>query len=1048
MALYNINRETGQNNLYKHQGNFTGWDWIGHESNKPGTNFRDFLLWDVVRYTRDINEDQKDFATDLVSLGESWNFCAFMKFYDTGLDWHCAAEKYRSTYETLDNFPDGSYCPEDHVIHLLNTSDELWPDEAAKFNSQIPGWAKYQPFYLYVSPQHPQSRHTMSQTMVDRIRDWQDHLGYDLEVYSGYNNLMFSTWIVEWADDEANNNIELYRNYPEWAGGMIPCDVVLKDPSEWMNYKAKFFRENMFWFQSKLEIPSPSTVKFISTIHGYFFDGIKDIDTRLTDINNDKLTDDYRGVSWPYNEEKRMDKIWKHVKGFDDEPPNERNYLWGGKTLMSTSQSVPRRKFGVWEINHSSRYGMDYLVGQLVPPIYGEEERDLEFGIIDSQVSDQQRCLGSDGTYLAAGGSVPFFPIYEGYTNLNQIGESALVKHFSTGIGIPPGGGTEQYEADIAILDHLQNHYPAKITVNEGLGECFLDKYDIVMDDLWPTGYFVDSQQTGFMKCGSNLKVQSVSKDGPLPLKWIPMLQTISHDLVIFQSSQNAFSPGLYWHTYLDTYFPEPDTIRKFRWTFYGGNSALPGDPPIPDLDAGWLAFNADMANGYTFGSKLSLFDVDAGLNYDGYIIESPDDENTVDFWHDVNSFEKGAQTLLTNCLKSYKFIGFPSGRDKVAEHLFFGKLLKTPDLHWPSLVPPGFHQNIKYDLDSTIALSENPINIELSTPVVLHTLWKANLASDTLNPEIPRLGFVFCNFSDRGYTVQTKPVDLTKLFGLEGVTYWWYNYSPTATMLHQIGEPESFQVKKTIHPRNIAVTGISPISGIVPPAGPYSMINDDENLDLVQLEDGLVSVVFGDGSMEYDIEDSISVLDGVEDFCLSKISSKNTVDIVCITKTGFEILASDGDTSFETILRGENIFSDASKIVSILETDPKFIVRDGTSLNQLSINPSKKSKAGQSFTYTADSIDCEPVRTFSIENLCSDESIDLVTISEDGSIELLNWTDEFPESMIIIEINTDADNIGFDDTDEDGDLDIVLSNSSKTGDPEVLSYIDGWKFT
>ena len=99
-------------------------------------------------------------------------------------------------------------------------------------------------------------------------------------------------------------------------------------------------------------------------------------------------------------------------------------------------------------------------------------------------------------------------------------------------------------------------------------------------------------------------------------------------------------------------------------------------------------------------------------------------------------------------------------------------------------------------------------------------------------------------------------------------------------------------------------------------------------------------------------------------------------------------------------------------------------------------------------FDIVTDEILCEPVRTFSIDNLCSDDTMDMVTITEDGSVELLNWTDETPESMVVIEIGTGADGIAFDDTDNDSDLDIILENSAKSSGPDVLTYVGDWKFT
>ncbi len=1048
MAMYNISREVAQNNLYKHQGGYDGWgvEWLGDEQNWPAAGYRDYLLWDIVRFTTDINQLENDYAEDLFStepLSASWNFCTFMKFYDSGLDWFAAASKYRETWEFLDDPSKVMNRSELTVLNFMDRSGALWPTVAAKYNPDIPGWAKYQPFYLYVSPQHPQSRHALGQPLVSRVREWQTRLKNELEVYSGYNNMMFSTWIVEWAEDL--DQIQLYHNHPEWAGGWIPFDNTLHDITGMLNYQEKFFRDNLHTFLADLRQTSstyPSTVRFISAMHGYLFESVKNGTTILND-QNDKLDGEFLGTSWPYNDNvtKRPQYIWQHMKGFPGQSTNELNFIWNSNRPYYATDYVPQRKLGNWELNMLSRYGMDYMVGGLVE---GEQGRDLDFGVIDSQLDDDDRCMGADGTYMAVGGSVPFTPVYVGYANLNQ-SNPPMVMNYMTGEPIPPGGGTTPYEGSVDMMDYLQDEYSEKIGVNEGLGECFLDRYDIVMHDAWPVAGFVETESAGMCKYATELKIEAGSKDSALPVSWIPMAQAIAHDLVVFQGSQETFPPGLFWHTYLQSYKPGNETW-KFRWTFYGGGET--GNPRIPNLNAGWLAYNADMANGYTYGSKLSMFDVDAGLAQNGEIITAPTDEDTTNFWSDVNADDLGAQTLFMNCIKSYKYAGFPTTRDKVAEHLFFGRLQRTPDLNWPSLIPPTFYRTVKYDLDTTLGLNGVPINIELGSPAVMHTLWKANLAVNASDPEIPRLGFVFCNFTETGYTVQTKPVDLKKLIDLPGVEYWWYRYSSTATMLYKILNPGSFSVKTTVNPRSTLVIGITPMGGIQPVAGPYSIIDPDENLDLLQLEDGVLSVVFGDGTMTYDAADAVTVLTGVKDFSLGKISSQETVDIVCITKTGIEVLSCDQTGAFDTILESEGLFSDAVKIAQILESEAKYIVQDGSSLKQLSITSASGGKDNELFDIVTDEIICEPVRTFSIDNLCSDDTMDMVTITEDGSVELLNWSDETPESMVVIEIGTGADGIAFDDTDNDSDLDIILENSAKNSEPDVLTYVGDWKFT
>jgi hypothetical protein len=1058
MAVYNTRREVAQNNLYKkHQSDYDNWDWIGHSSNWPNHGFRDYLVWDVVRYTEDINIPENDFPQ---SLDDMWGLGAFMKFYDTGLDWYEAATLYRTTYEFLNNSNARAGLPINHVVNKMNITDSLWPDIAAKFNSDIPDAAKYQPFFLYMSPQYsvPLLRNSFNDVLTNRLREWQIKLQNVLEVYPGHNTMLFASWIPRWAEDE--NQIELYRNFPEWAGGWIPFDSNLSDFPGDINYPTKFFRAHIKNRLDEIRTGGPSTVKFISMMHGYLFDGLRE----HTIINDPlhHLTGEYRTVSWPYNNEasKRPEKIWRHMSGFPGEATNEKNfYWWDNRSYYSngydeTGGFVPQRKKGNWELNPASRYGMDYMLGGLVT---GSDTRLLDFGILDSQLHDSHRTLGADGIYMAAGGSVPFTPVYVGYQNLTGtlIPPAPKVICYRTNNPIPPGGGITQYKAQNDMLDYLQTEYPNRIRVNEGLGDCFLDKYHIVMADSWPGGSFAKTQTVGFCTFASELKVKQIDRSNLLPVTWIPFTRAIAGDRVIFQGSQNAFAPGLWWHTYLETFdvtFHLDEA--QFRWTYYGGGHppADPEDPPEWDHEKGWEAFNADLANGYTFGSRLTMFDVVDGLDQDGILLPTPSEiDDTNRFWHDYNSEDLGARSLLMSCLRSYSNFGFPTSKDKVAEHLFFGKLQRTPK--FASVMHPNFVKKVMYDLNSNMAVDAaySPVNIELNAPSVMHSLWKSNLAEQANDPEKPRLGFVFCNFSPDSYTVHLEPVDLTELFNYQNAVYITYPYTSSLILLKPVNNPEAFVLgnhfNMNIHAFSARAFGVAAMHNLPSSLGPYTLINHDEYLDLLHLENGSLSVVFGDGSMEYDLNDAVPVLDGVIDVSVGRISSNDKLDIVCVTKTGLSVLTYNENEIFEIVFHDDSVFTDAVKITNIHESELRYIVQDGKFLHQVTFENTTEGKGRTSITAFSDEIDCDPVRTFALENLSADSNMNLVTITDFGAVELLSWQEDVPESMIVIELGTYADEISFSDIDLDGAVDILLEHSSKRGDPDILIHMEGWKY-
>ena len=88
--------------FYKHKGfNPAEWPYVGNRTNwppaaEPYGPDREYMVWDVVRYTEDIDQEQNDYPFDS-------KFCAFMKFYDSDLDWYEAAERYRKTVMLIDS---------------------------------------------------------------------------------------------------------------------------------------------------------------------------------------------------------------------------------------------------------------------------------------------------------------------------------------------------------------------------------------------------------------------------------------------------------------------------------------------------------------------------------------------------------------------------------------------------------------------------------------------------------------------------------------------------------------------------------------------------------------------------------------------------------------------------------------------------------------------------------------------------------------------------------------------------------------------------------
>ncbi len=234
LAVYNVDRKVCQTNFYKHIGDYEDWPYIGDADNQPNVggvygSDRRYLVWDVVRYTENVDEPENDYPSDT-------RLCAFMKFYDQGLDWYKAAKKYRNTVQQIDNNTPYAVGNDDYLFFKdRDGSISLWPEMTAEENPAIPDWAKYHALMLYVSPQANVQSHDFypgdsdERYVLRRIRDYQARLAGLLDVYDceGCNDLLVSSWINEWAEvdwEDEGDKIDFLWNHPEWSGSSVPTD--------------------------------------------------------------------------------------------------------------------------------------------------------------------------------------------------------------------------------------------------------------------------------------------------------------------------------------------------------------------------------------------------------------------------------------------------------------------------------------------------------------------------------------------------------------------------------------------------------------------------------------------------------------------------------------------------------------------------------------------------------------------------------------------------------------------------------------------------------
>ncbi len=1048
-ATYNTDRVACQNNIYKHTGGYDDWEYIGPESNQPSGDFQNYVLWDVVRYTEDIDGEINDYPSDP-------EFCTFLKFYPGGLDWHNSAKRYRESTRAIDeNSPCSANCEGVYTFFSQRSADiNLWPDYGnVKDNPWIPDWAKYHPLMVYISPQAGTSDHDMMQNefgVLDRVRDYQVRLADYLNVFKHLgkdtNNLPFSTWISEWSYEDppppestvASYN-DKYWNHPEWAGGYMPVDSSPDDYETGVDWKDKFIRNNIDEFITALQTPMPSEAKFVAHIGGFLIhDGYSENHLMA---NNSKLRSEYWHVSWPYNAYERS-KLVDHLMGPPDPNnpqrriPRYQGNLWGAEHPNGYHLDIPYLGGVNPRYNPADWFGMDFNCGTMPQPLNDQfPEYGLDYGYIDSVIHGNERCLNASGVYTAIGGSVPFHPNYVGFNGLGVF--TGFQQHWQTLDQLYPGGGNTIYVAEREILNHFRDPevYGDKITLNEGLGDCFLEYYDVVRHESWPAFRFVDTKKGGAMNVPTRMLINN-PVDDPLPVEWAPITQVIAHDLVILQDGMNAFAPDLYWHH-------ELDDCGKIQWTFYGGSEGA-------SKEEKWAAYNAEMAYTYTFGSRMALMDVDVGTNVLGHELEPGDDEpnitvNLLDET-DANDLSIGLGTIpyLLDILASYKNIGFPSRSDKLAEALFFGRLLKTPGFSQCSLADL-FTINLKYDLNSSNhdGCGTNHFDLNVNSPSVLHSYWKFNI-DDPENPDDDRLALVFSNFTKNAFWVTTNEIFLPKNFPIEpGKVYRWYDYErsqPSGSFLtmNEIDDPAHFVIHKQILQFSSKAIGIIRTDPALP-LGPYAMIDNDDNLDLI-IHDGVpgnLSVVFGDGSLDYPPGSAVLVAGSVYDFDAGYFTGREAYDLVYITNKSVVIVSVDetGQLTYHTTALQSRIWANTLAPGDI-NGDGILDVVVGTSVGcQIFTNTG----TGDLTLHTV--LGSQNTKALALGDLDADGTPEIVTGTPSGENTLWSndGTGNYTDSGQLIDASNDG-GIYIEDVNEDDCPDIVMVDSSGN---ETVYYND-----
>jgi hypothetical protein len=468
------------------------------------------------------------------------------------------------------------------------------------------------------------------------------------------------------------------------------------------------------------------------------------------------------------------------------------------------------------------------------------------------------------------------------------------------------------------------------------------------------------------------------------------------------------------------------------------------------------------MAYSFAFGARMGMYDVDVGSDEKGNDFDfdhDPDNQQqhinyVIDFFHEGEDGARDARNYLKNMFEAYRMFGYPTTSDKVAEGLFFGKMLKAPGIATLNLPV----QDLKYDLNAGLVYRSQPentykINILIKSPPVLNSFWKYSFEEN--GETYVRLMMVFTNYTENFYTVSTYPVDLTEYLphGKDYYTYFFTRPGHLAAPPKLIGDPTSFRFSVPIGLTgyNVAAQGVY-CSGIAPQKGDYARINDDPYLDLLKIDDdkdAVLKVIFGDGSMVYHEEDAVEVAAGVRDFDAILSEDGLRSDIVVLTASGLQIYDCEEDGTFNKLDEITGVFDTASEIKSVDLSREKrlYMVRDTEDLYAVRIDIRHEKESPE--TFDIEPVNCLPVRSFEVGYLNEDGIADIATIATDGTIEILTCTHEYPEHVISIEIGTDADGIEFIDEDMDSDVDINLTYQSggTKGRETTLTNVGGWKF-
>ena len=1046
-ALYNGDRKVCKSSVFKHMGT-DFWPAIGNEPNQPQGNFANYILWDVVKYPEGVDEAENDFME--ISSQSDKNLCAFITFYDGDaqtIDWYKAAQKYRDDVIAIDeNCPSGN-CPPDFSYFSGRDVNDLWPDYKIKDNENIEDWVKYQPLMLYVSPQAdpsleyvytdqptPAPPYAASHSFVlDRIRQYQERFGDYLEIKDGLNNLLVSSWIYEWAPDTGpagkQRHIGLTINHPEWSWGLMPIDSNPPSSISDEDWKHLFIRDGFDTFMEQLATPAPSTAKYIAHEGAYYFDTPREIHPVGLLFGNNKWDQENKNEwfeqSWAYND---IDRLKLHDKIYG----KELRYRWGSEYPGGkTGWLIPTRDNAVWQIFPGDKDGMDFLCGKAVPN-YG-----LDGGVLDSLIRDaDRRFLNADGMYTGKTGSDTFQPLYNGFPYRGSQ-NTQFLKDLA-GNDIKPGGGNQMYKAYEHIFETLKDLPGSKMFMTENFGECFLKYYDMVRVESWPALDCVDTESRGMFTYAKNLKVELEAKSDYLPVQYIPFIQALSHEYMIVQDGTNAFPPDQYWHKkwLLKKKKEGQPEIKGIQWPYYGGASTSQDDK--------WLAYNADIAYTFCYGTRLFIYDVDLPTDDVG----NPTDDDfhyTLNLLNESEADDYGSLTLLENSLKYYNASGWPENTDKPAEALFFGKLLPSPNLTTSlSFV------NCQYDLTGGMEGPDEELNVTIRSYPVLNTLWKTEMPLSSGNQD--RLVMVFTNFSNQSYRVFTNPIDITEYLP-NASEYYFFSYPIDGALLklNQISDPANFQIKAFVRPCKNTIFGILGKNyPIPPPSGLYARLNDDDFQDLILLDDGpdkTLSVVMGDGSGSYDELNAIPIMNGVTSVD-TILNEDKAQDLVCLTETAMKIIRLETAGSPETVMDSGDIFDSASKMKTLVRTKDaiKIVVLDDIDLKTLDISKSVKD-SDEDYAFQLKEVECEAVVNFETGWLNDDGFCDIATITTDGSVEILSIHEGDPASQVIIEIGTTATSLEIDDSDLDGDADIILEGQGKSGG-DVLSNVGGWKFT